>query len=83
MDGAALLEGIGRLLVEEGGYRLAWVGFAEQDAAKTVRPVAQAGFEEGYLEAVTITRDDSETGRGRTGTAIRTRVRSSTSSKSP
>lgn len=49
MDEAALLEGIGRLLVEEGGYRLAWVGFAEQDAAKTVRPVAQAGFEGGYL----------------------------------
>lgn len=71
-DEATLLKEICRLLVEEGGYRLAWVGFAEHDAAKTVRPVAQAGFEEGYLETVTITWDDSEAGRGPTGTAIRT-----------
>lgn len=72
VDETVLLKEICRLLVEEGGYRLSWVDFAEQDAAKTVRPVAQAGFEEGYLEAVTITWDDSETGRGPTGTAIRT-----------
>ncbi|MBC7347542.1 MAG: GAF domain-containing protein, partial [Clostridia bacterium] len=70
-DEATLLKEICCLLVQDGGYRLAWVGFAEQDGAKTVRPVAQAGFEEGYLETVTITWDDSETGRGPTGTAIR------------
>ncbi|HOV43770.1 MAG TPA: GAF domain-containing protein, partial [Syntrophothermus lipocalidus] len=53
-DVATLMKEICRLVVEEGGYRLAWVGFAEEDATKTVRPVAQAGFEEGYLETVTI-----------------------------
>lgn len=72
VEETALLQEVCRLLVEDGGYRLAWVGFAEQDTAKTVRPVAQAGFEEGYLETVTITWDDSESGRGPTGTAIRT-----------
>jgi len=71
-DEATLLKEICHLLVQDGGYRLAWVGFVEEDAAKTVRPVAKAGFEEGYLERVTITWDDSETGRGPTGTAIRT-----------
>lgn len=71
-DEGALLKEVCRLLVEEGGYRLAWVGLAEQDPAKTVRPVAQAGFEDGYLETVTLTWDDSETGSGPTGTAIRT-----------
>lgn len=71
-DEAVLLQEICRLVVEEGGYRLAWVGFAEEDPANTVRPVAQTGFEEGYLETVTITYDDSEHGRGPTGTAIRT-----------
>jgi len=71
-DETVLLREICRLLVEDGGYRLAWVGFAEQDPAKTVRPVAQAGFEEGYLDTVNITWDDSERGRGPTGTAIRT-----------
>jgi GAF domain-containing protein len=55
-----------------GGYRLAWVGFAEHDTDKTVRPVAQKGFEDGYLETVEITWADTERGRGPTGTAIRT-----------
>ncbi|NTV38270.1 MAG: hypothetical protein HGA82_03715, partial [Anaerolineales bacterium] len=54
-DEMALLNRVCRLVTDIGGYRLAWVGFAEQDAAKTVRPVAQAGFEEGYLETLQIT----------------------------
>ncbi|MEW6663248.1 MAG: PAS domain S-box protein, partial [Bacillota bacterium] len=49
-DERSLLQEVCRLLVEEGGYRMAWVGFAEEEPAKMVRPVAQAGFEEGYLE---------------------------------
>ena len=67
-----LLHDICRIIVEIGGYRLAWVGFAEQDEAKTVRPVAQTGYEEGYLDTVEITWADTERGRGPTGTAIRT-----------
>jgi PAS domain S-box-containing protein len=58
--------------VTKGGYRLAWIGLAEPDERKSVRPVAQAGFEEGYLETVNITWADDERGRGPTGTAIRT-----------
>ena len=51
-----------------------WCGsaIAENDENKTVRPVAHAGFEEGYLETLRITWADSERGRGPTGTAIRT-----------
>jgi PAS domain S-box-containing protein len=67
-----LLQAICRNAVEIGGYRMAWVGFAEQDEAKSVRPVAQGGFEQGYLETLNITWADSERGRGPTGTAIRT-----------
>ncbi len=67
-----LLHAVCEAAVEVGGYRLAWVGLAEQDLGQTVRPVAQAGFEEGYLESVQISWDDSERGRGPTGTAIRT-----------
>ncbi|MCD6282453.1 PAS domain S-box protein [bacterium] len=69
---SALLYEICQLIVDIGGYRLAWVGFAEQDEGKTVRPVAQAGYEEGYLETLNITWADTERGRGPTGTAIRT-----------
>lgn len=61
-----------RIIVEVGGYRLAWVGFAEKDAVKTVRPVAQHGYEEGYLDTVNITWSTTERGRGPTGKAIRT-----------
>jgi GAF domain-containing protein len=37
-----------------------------------MRPVAHAGFEEGYLETLALTWSDTERGRGPTGTAIRT-----------
>ena len=67
-----LLHEICRIIVDIGGYRLAWVGFAKQDEAKTVQPVAQAGYEEGYLDTLNITWADTERGRGPTGTAIRT-----------
>jgi PAS domain S-box-containing protein len=66
------LQKVCKIIVEEGEYRLAWVGFAVQDEQKTVRSVAQAGFEEGYLETVNITWADTERGKGPTGTAIRT-----------
>jgi PAS domain S-box-containing protein len=71
-DEPTLLAAICRIIIEVDGYRMAWVGFAEHDAAKSVRPVAQAGFEAGYLESINITWADTERGRGPTGTAIRT-----------
>jgi|GEM_PF-3238369 len=69
---AELLEDVCRAVVAEGGYRLTWIGYAENDREKTVRPVAQAGYEEGYLETLNITWADKTRGRGPTGTAIRT-----------
>jgi len=62
-----------RIIVEIGGYRLAWVGFAEQDENRSVRPVAQYGYEDGYLDTVNISWSKSKRGRGPTGTAIRTK----------
>jgi signal transduction histidine kinase/CheY-like chemotaxis protein len=61
-----------RILVEDGGYRFAWVGLAGDDEAKTVEPIAVAGFEDGYLETITVTWSESEHGGGPAGTAIRT-----------
>ena len=72
-DEAVLLAEICRIVVEIGGYRMAWVGYAEQDAARRVRPMASAGFGAGYLDAARISWDDSEYGQGPTGTAIRER----------
>ncbi|GBE18897.1 alginate biosynthesis sensor protein KinB [archaeon BMS3Abin16] len=72
MDEPSLLRNTCRVIVEVGGYRFAWIGFAESDEEKTVRPVAQAGYEKGYLDTVHIVWSDTEQGRGPTGTAIRT-----------
>jgi PAS domain S-box-containing protein len=71
-DEAALLDNICKVVVETGGYRLMWIGFAEQNEAKTVRPVAQAGFGADYLKTAMISWADNERGRGPTGAAIRT-----------
>lgn len=71
-DEPRLLHEICRIVCEEAGYRMAWVGYAEPDAAKTVRPIAATGVEEGYLAKLEITWADTERGRGPCGTAIRT-----------
>jgi PAS domain S-box-containing protein len=60
------------IIVKDCGHKMVWVGFAENDQAKSVRPVAYSGFEKGYLETLKITWADTERGRGPTGTAIRT-----------
>ncbi|MCK6410697.1 MAG: GAF domain-containing protein, partial [Thauera sp.] len=52
---------------------MAWVGVPEDDAQKSVRSVAVAGDENGYLKSVSISWDgDSPLGHGPTGTALRT-----------
>lgn len=72
-DEADLLARICGAIVGEGGFRMAWVGYRQDDPAKTVRPVAHAGHEAGYLTAVDVTWADEERGRGPTGTAVRTK----------
>lgn len=71
-DEAQLLDSICRIAVDEAGYRLAWVGLAEDDPERTVRPVAHAGHEAGYLGSIAITWADTLLGQGPVGTAIRT-----------
>jgi PAS domain S-box-containing protein len=71
-DEQSLLQEICRIVCEEAGYRVAWVGYAEHDEARTVRPVASTGVEEGYVANLDITWADTERGRGPSGTAIRT-----------
>jgi PAS domain S-box-containing protein len=70
-DEQSLLNDVCHSICDKAGYRMAWVGYAEKDDAKTVRPVAWAGFENGYLADANITWAETEHGRGPTGTAIR------------
>ncbi|QDV34778.1 GAF domain-containing sensor histidine kinase [Tautonia plasticadhaerens] len=73
VDEPSFLREICRVIVEVAGYRLCWVGFAEHDAGKAVRPVAHAGYEDGYLKTLCVSWDDTDRGRGPVGRAIRSR----------
>jgi len=67
-----LLNDICRLIVERGGYRMAWVGMAGTDDAGAVRAVAQFGDDTGHLEYAWTTWDEAEHGCGPSETAIST-----------
>jgi len=71
-DAQDLITGICKILVTEGKYRCAWVGYSRNDKDKTVEPVAQSGFEEDYLKNFQISWKKGRHGKGPTGTAIRT-----------
>ena len=66
------LNGVCKIIVESCGYDFICIGYAQNDDAKSVKPIAWSGFEEGYLKTLNITWADKERGQGPTGTAIRT-----------
>jgi PAS domain S-box-containing protein len=68
---AAWLDRVCRIIVEEAGYRLCWVGRAEHDDIKTVAVLAHAGVEDGYLRMANVTWAETDRG-GPVGTCIRT-----------
>jgi PAS domain S-box-containing protein len=67
-----LLSEVCKLAVQVGGYRMAWVGYVQHDKSKSIQAVASYGDEGGYLKGLDLTWEDTERGRGPTGTAIRT-----------
>jgi PAS domain S-box-containing protein len=71
-DEQTLLDDICRVICEEAGYRMVWVGYAERDEAKTIRPVAWAGVETEYLGQAGLTWADTQAGSAPSGVAIRT-----------
>lgn len=71
-DETELLQDICRITVETGGYLFAWIGFAREDAEKSVQPVAFAGQNDGYLQNVFVSWDKNDpSGCGPVGRAIR------------
>lgn len=71
LDEGELLQGICRTAVQVGGYRLASVGFAEDDEFQTIRQVAWASNDEAVRPATNIGWGDNELGNGPSGLAIR------------
>ncbi|QJE97214.1 PAS domain S-box protein [Luteolibacter luteus] len=67
-----LLTKICQVAVKTGGYRMAWVGYAEDNPEKLIRPMAFAGIEEGYLSTIQLSWDENKpTGQGPGGRTIR------------
>ena len=70
-DETSLIASMCRAIVEQGGYRCAWVGFAMFDEKKSVQPVAWWGLDPQFVASMGITWADTPRGRSVTGTAIR------------
>jgi len=71
-DEASLISDTCRTIVRSGEYPLAWVGCAEHDEDRSVRPVASSGRAD-YLDGLHLSWGEDESGRGPTGVSIRTR----------
>jgi len=69
-DESTLITNICRTIIEAGGYGLAWVGYVQHDAARSIRVVDSYGATE-YLEGLEVTWADNELGQGTVGRAIR------------
>ncbi|WP_190513247.1 PAS domain S-box protein [Oscillatoria sp. FACHB-1407] len=70
VDELALLQEICRMIVEIGGYRAAWISFAESNEATHIRPVAQAGEMGQSLQEISIHWAEDELGQRLTRTTI-------------
>jgi len=68
-----MLQGACDIISQTRKYKFVWIGML-QEGNKDVLPIAQAGFGSDYLKSIKITWDDSETGQGPTGMAIKTRM---------
>ena len=66
----ALLDAVCRIVVETGGYRMAWIGFV--DAEGSIDPEASAGVGLEYLQDLRLSSSESEVaGRGPGGRTMR------------
>jgi diguanylate cyclase (GGDEF)-like protein/PAS domain S-box-containing protein len=73
LDEHDLLDRVCATVVHDGGYLFAWYGRKLDDEERSVKPVAWAGYEAGYLSTQRFHWDpDRPTGRGPTGQALRT-----------
>jgi PAS domain S-box-containing protein len=70
-DEDELLHAICQSIVQQSGYLMAWVGYSQFDERKSIKIMAHAGHDDGYLEAMQLTWADTERGIGPCGCAIR------------
>lgn len=69
---AELAAVVSRVLVEVGGYVMAWVGIVNHDEGQTISVLSSHGDRHGYLRDIQVSWGESEHGQGPTGLAVRT-----------
>ncbi len=72
-DKKELLNEICRIVVDTGGFTMAWAGLVSPET-HSIEPTAASGHVDKFLDNVLISTDDIPHGRGVTGTAFRTRT---------
>ena len=71
VDVPQLLDTVCGVIVEKGEYRMAWVGYAEDNEAKSIMPVACRGVEKSNLISLQLTWADDARGQCALARAIR------------
>ncbi|WP_305042538.1 putative bifunctional diguanylate cyclase/phosphodiesterase [Geoalkalibacter sp.] len=68
-----LFQEVCRIVVEKGDFALAWVGLAAEDESRRIRPVAIFGEHAEFLQGLSISWGNRQSGRGPSGRAVRER----------
>ncbi|MDO8929227.1 MAG: CHASE domain-containing protein, partial [Bacteroidota bacterium] len=69
-DKQTLFEKVCRIAVEDGKFRMVWIGMLDPRTNK-VNPVASAGYTEDYLKTININLDDEILGNGPIGRSVK------------
>lgn len=70
-DEETLLQDVCNIVVEKGGYRMAWVGYPSEEPGRPLVVKAWAGSGAAYLSTVPFSWGDNRPGRRPTGMAVR------------
>lgn len=72
-DETALLNDMCLAAVEEGGYLLAWVGYAQENEEKHIKIMASHAVQPGYVDSLQVSWKDDVWGNGPSGISVRSR----------
>jgi len=67
-----LLQSVCQRIVDMAGYAMAWVGYLQEDTQQTIKVMASAGKDDGYLSKLHLSLQDPVYGNGPAAAAIRT-----------
>ena len=70
-DKQGIADAVTRALVEEGKYAMAWIGEVPEHPYMPIKLISKWGDTYNYVENIRITWDNTETGEGPTGRAIK------------